>query len=116
VKDNARFICVSRQVLSDRTKKAEVAAMPIESYLASGVFLPEATAAMGEAFDAACEELHIPAQPNVLRSLIAILIIAAARRGELDPARLRTAAVEGFSIVTSHRDLDGPTTKQPCNL
>jgi hypothetical protein len=35
-----------------------VNAMPINPSTEHGVFEPEATAAMGEAFDAACEELH----------------------------------------------------------
>jgi hypothetical protein len=38
--------------------------MRIEFYLAEGVFGPEATAAMGEAFDAACKELHVADQSN----------------------------------------------------
>jgi hypothetical protein len=62
-----------------------------------GVFDPEATAAMGEAFDAACEELHCVTQPELVRELIAGLIIAAASRGELDPVRLRMVAVAGFA-------------------
>ena len=85
--------------------------MPIESYLTIGVFSPEATAAMGEAFDSACEELRIPDQSNALRSLIATLIIAAARRGELSPVRLRAVAVEAFTIVKSFRELDAPNVK-----
>jgi hypothetical protein len=69
--------------------------MPIKK---QGAFDPEATAAMGEAFDAACEELHCTTQPEVVRELIAGLIIAAANRGELDPVRLRMLAVAGFAI------------------
>lgn len=63
-----------------------------------GVFEPEATAAMGEAFDAACEELHCTSQPEVVRELIAALVIAAASQGELDPIRLRMVALAGFAI------------------
>jgi hypothetical protein len=47
---------------------------------------------MGEAFRAACEELDCTTQPEVVRELIAGLIIAAVCRGELDPVRLRMAA------------------------
>jgi hypothetical protein len=72
-------------------------AMPIISFPKQGVFDPEATAAMGEAFDAACEELHCTTQPEVIRELIAMLIIATASRGELDPVRLRMVAVAGFA-------------------
>jgi hypothetical protein len=70
-----------------------------------GVFEPEATGAMGEAFDAACQELHCSNQPEVARELIATLIIAAARRGELDPVRLRMAALAGFAIATHRKPL-----------
>ncbi len=62
------------------------------SFSEQGAFDPEATTAMGEAFDAACEELHCATQPEVVRELIATLIIAAASRGEL-PARLLKAAL-----------------------
>src|SRR5262245_17242737 len=63
-----------------------------------GAFEPEATTAMGEAFDAACEELHCANQPEVVRERVATLIIAAAKQGELEPVRLRAAAIAGFAI------------------
>ncbi len=72
--------------------------MPIKPSTESGVFEPAATAAMGEAFDAACEELRCATQPEVVRELIAGLIIAAASRGELNPDRLRMVAMAGFEI------------------
>jgi hypothetical protein len=72
--------------------------MPINRFPEQGAFNPEATAAMGEAFDAACEELRCTTQPEVIRELIASLIIAAASRGELDPLRLRNVALAGFTI------------------
>ncbi len=72
--------------------------MPIDLSTEYGVFGPEATAAMGEAFDAACEELHCTSQPEVIRELIARLVLAAASRGELDPVRLRMLASEGFAV------------------
>jgi hypothetical protein len=71
--------------------------MPIISFPKQGAFAPEATAAMGAAFDAACEELHCTTQPEVIRERIATLIIAAASRGELDPVRLRMVAVARFA-------------------
>jgi hypothetical protein len=74
--------------------------MPIDPSSEHGVFEPEATGAMGEAFEAACQELHCSNQPDALRELIATLIIAAARRGEFDPVRLRMAALAGFAIAT----------------
>jgi hypothetical protein len=73
-------------------------AMPIDPSLEDGVFEPEATAAMGEAFEAACKELQDGGEPEV-RKLIAKRIIAAARRGELDPVRLRTAVLS-WIVVT----------------
>jgi len=63
------------------------------------VFEPEATAAMGEAFEAACHQLHDAGKAEVVRKLLAERIIAAASRGELDPGRLRTAAL---SWIVSH--------------
>jgi hypothetical protein len=60
-----------------------------------GVFEPEASAAMGEAFDAACMELPVSSRFEGVRELIAALIIGAAIRGELDPARLRLIALSG---------------------
>jgi hypothetical protein len=51
-----------------------------------------------KAFDAACEELRCPTQQEVIRELIASLIIAAASRRELDPVCLRKVALAGFAI------------------
>jgi hypothetical protein len=72
--------------------------MPINSSTEHGVFEPEATAAMGEAFDTACEEFRCTSQPEVVRELIAALVIAAASQGEVDPIRLRMVALAGFAI------------------
>ena len=41
--------------------------MPINPFTEQGAFEPEATAAMGEAFDAACKELHDGGEPEVRR-------------------------------------------------
>jgi hypothetical protein len=73
--------------------------MPINPFTAQGAFEPEVTAAMGEAFDAACEELHCTKPLEGMREFIAALIVAAARQGELDPVRLRMAALVGFTIA-----------------
>jgi hypothetical protein len=73
--------------------------MSIDPSLGQGVFGPEATAAMGEAFEAACKKLHDSGQLPMVRKVLAQRIIAAARRGELDPVRLRTAALSRI-IVT----------------
>lgn len=61
-----------------------------------GSFGPEATAAMGTAFAAALKSLHDAGQPQIVREIIAARIIAAARLGELDPVRLREAALAGM--------------------
>jgi hypothetical protein len=71
----------------------EVAAMPIRTFIQSGAFDPNAITAMTEAFDAACEKLSDTDQPEVTREVIAGRIIAAARLGERDPARLLEAAL-----------------------
>jgi hypothetical protein len=73
--------------------------MPINPFTEQGAFEPEATAAMGEAFDAACKELHDSGEPNVRREVIARRIIAAASRGVLDPVRLRATALERISVI-----------------
>jgi hypothetical protein len=56
-------------------------------------FGPEAIAEMGEILDAAFEKLQHTGEPDVVRELIAMRIIAAARLGERDPARLLKAAL-----------------------
>jgi hypothetical protein len=98
------------RLLWEKLSPAKVATMPIKSYLDSAAFGPDATAIMGEAFDAACKELHVTEQSKTLRTLVAILIIAAARCGELNPVRLQTAAVEGFAIARAHQDPDAPNS------
>ncbi len=67
--------------------------MPIRPFIQPGAFEPEAIAAMSEAFVAACEKLDDSGQPEVAREVIAGRIIAAARLGERDPARLLEAAL-----------------------
>ncbi len=73
--------------------------MPIDPSLEQGVFEPDAIEAMGEAFEAACKELHDIGELPMVRKVLAQQIIAAARRGELDQVRLRTAALS-WIIVT----------------
>jgi hypothetical protein len=73
--------------------------MLIDPSIEHGAFEPEATAAMGEAFEAACNELHEVGQLPMVRKVIAQRIVAAARSGELDPVRLRTAALS-WIVVT----------------
>ena len=65
----------------------------IFSSIGPGAFGPEALAAMGEALDAAFEELRYTGLPEVVREIIATRIIAAIRLGERDLARLLQAAL-----------------------
>jgi hypothetical protein len=67
--------------------------MSIRSFVTPGVFDPEALAAMGEAFDAACKALDDTGQPQIVREIIAQRIIEAASRGERDPVRLAEVAL-----------------------
>jgi len=62
-----------------------------------GVFDPQAIAIMSEAFDAVCKELHDSGQPELVREVIAERIIELAATGELNPARLREAALVGLA-------------------
>ena len=73
--------------------------MPIDPYLEQGVFETDATTSMSEAFEAACEELHDGGRLAMVREVVALRIITAARSGELNPVRLRTAALN-WIIVT----------------
>jgi hypothetical protein len=52
-----------------------------------------ATRLMGEATDAACEDLRDTGQPALVREITAKRIIEAARKGERDPVRLRSAGL-----------------------
>jgi hypothetical protein len=71
--------------------------MSIVPFIKYGAFEPEAIAAMSEAFDAACQELHDRGQPEIVREVIAERIIQRATEGELDPVRLREAALAGLA-------------------
>jgi hypothetical protein len=67
-----------------------MANMPMRSF---GVFGPEIIAKMAAALDAAYKELQGTGEPEVVRERIASRIIAAAKFGERDPARLLEAAL-----------------------
>ena len=73
--------------------------MPINPFREQGAFEPEATAAMGEAFDAVCKELCHLGQLQMVRKVVAQQIIAAARKGDLDLVRLRTSALSGLPLI-----------------
>lgn len=56
-------------------------------------FDDDVTRVMGEAFDAACTELHDNKLSALVKEILAGRIIEAAKRGERDPVRLRNAAL-----------------------
>ena len=58
-----------------------------------GAFGPEAITEMSEVLDAAFQEFQDTGEPHIVRELIATRIIAAAKLGERDPARLLEAAL-----------------------
>jgi hypothetical protein len=62
----------------------------------AGVFDDRATKVMGEAFDAACKDLHDTGQPDLVYEAIAKRIIEAAKSGERDPEKLRDWALTAF--------------------
>jgi hypothetical protein len=66
-------------------------------------FDDEATRIVGEAFDAACKDLHDNGQLALVREGIAKRIIRAATKGERDPARLRAA---GLAALGYDRESD----------
>ncbi len=68
-------------------------------FIPRNVFDDAATRVMGEAFDAACKELHDTGQPELVHEVMAKRIIAAAQRGERSVARLRDIALAGLKDV-----------------
>jgi hypothetical protein len=56
----------------------------------------EATRVMGQAFDAARKALQSSGQPQIVYETIAARIIAAAQKGERDPARLCNVGLAGL--------------------
>jgi hypothetical protein len=68
----------------------------IEKAGLGGVFDDSATKVMGEAFDAACKDLHDTGQPDIVYEVVATRIIEAAKSGERDPDKLRDWALTAF--------------------
>ncbi len=67
------------------------------------VFDDRATSILGEAFDAACKELHDKGQPTIVYEVIARRIIDAARTGERDPVQLRNVGLAGLGFDKGDR-------------
>jgi hypothetical protein len=72
-------------------------------FLPRVVFDDTATRAMGEAFDAAWDEIRSTEHPPPLREAMARRIIDAARIGERDVSRLREAALSALSGLKVRR-------------
>jgi hypothetical protein len=61
-------------------------------------FEPEATEAMGAAFDKACKSLHDIGQPALVQEVIARRIIEIAQKGERDADRLCERALQALGF------------------
>jgi hypothetical protein len=66
---------------------------------AGTVFDDCATEIMGEAFDAACKELHDKGQPTIVYEVIVKRIIDAAKSGERNPVQLRNIGLAGLDLT-----------------
>jgi hypothetical protein len=72
----------------------------IEKADLGAVFDDSAIKVMGEAFDAACKDLHDAGQPDIVYEVVATRIIEAAKSGERDPEKLRVWALTAFGRKT----------------
>ena len=73
--------------------------MPIDALLDADPdhFKPDDITKIAIAFEAAVSALHITDQKDPKALTVAKIIFEAAKRGELDPERLRDIAVKAFS-------------------
>jgi len=70
--------------------------MPISPYLQWKVFEPEATAAMGVAFEKACRRLGLSLTRDAMTESVAKVIVDLAEAGETDAERLYERALAHF--------------------
>ncbi len=76
--------------------------MPTRPFLKGASFDAEHVKAMGEAFDSVIRELHDEReQSSVVRKIIAEQIIAIAKSGERDPAKLCEHAKDAIGVRRS---------------
>jgi len=68
--------------------------VPIYRLLQDGAFGPEATKAMGTAFEDALIELNLTDRADALAEILALKIIEIGRHGERDPDRMRELALK----------------------
>jgi len=73
----------------------------VVSYFNGSVFDPQATHAMGEAFDLACSNIGTGGQPEIVKEIMAARIIQAATNGERDPHRLAAKAMDSVGLHLS---------------
>jgi len=69
--------------------------MPIREFDNGDVFTRETIKIMSKAFVAACKDLGLKPGADQTCRLLASRIVASARTGERDPARLKAAALVG---------------------
>jgi hypothetical protein len=65
------------------------------------VFDDKSTTLLGQAFDAACRELHDKGQPEIVYEIMAIRIIDAAKNGEREVTKLAAAGLAALGFQTS---------------
>jgi hypothetical protein len=69
----------------------------------NGTFDPQATHAMGEAFELVCKDMRGGGQPAAVKEIVATRILQAAQSGERDPHRLAAQVMETIGIQASNR-------------
>ena len=70
----------------------------VDQIFRDAAFDGNATTAMGQAFDLACQSMRISGQPESVKEVMALRIIQAARSGERDPRRLAAKAMDALGI------------------
>jgi hypothetical protein len=70
--------------------------MPLTSFLKGTAFDPEATRAMGVAFEKACAALRLADRTDPVVELVAKRIIVLAKAGERNPDRLCEGVLKEF--------------------
>jgi len=78
--------------------------MPIRRLLDSNAFNPEDVTILRDVFEDTLRALNLTDRSDPVTSLIAKKIIELARLGDRDPARLRQAALEAFSLAPQHSE------------
>ena len=76
----------------------------IRQLLDSNAFNPEEVTILRDVFEDTLRTLKLTDRSDPVTSLIAKKIIELARLGERDPARLRQAALQAFSLAPEHSE------------